>query len=123
MCAGVPMPYDAPAYYPLRLPDRHTPSFATTCQMRYENERLEGLTFNLDDDEIVGCHLVDCRIFFGGKQLPIFANNCSENCNFRFSESALVTIELLRRMLHIPQLHDLVLVELGLLPNEAPTLH
>ena len=91
--------------------------------MRYENERLEGLTFNLDDDEIVGCHLVDCQILFGGKQLPIFWDNCSENCNFHFSESALVTIELLRRMLRIPQLHDLVLVELGLLPNEAPTFH
>jgi len=91
--------------------------------MRYENERLEGLTFNLDDDEIVSCHLVDCRIFFGGKQLPIFLDNCSENCDFHFSESALVTIELLRRMLHIPQLHELVLVELGLLPKEAPTLH
>jgi hypothetical protein len=91
--------------------------------MRYENKRLESLTFNLDEDEIVGCHLVDCRILFGGKQPPIFSDNCSENCNFLFSESALVTIEVLRRMLHIPQLHELVLVELGLLPNEAPTFH
>jgi hypothetical protein len=28
--------------------------------MRYENQKLEGLTFDLDDDEIIGCHLVDC---------------------------------------------------------------
>jgi hypothetical protein len=91
--------------------------------MRYENETLEGLTVNLDDDEIVGCHLVDCRILFGGKQLPIFLDNCSENCNFHFSESALVTIQLLRRMLHIPHLRELVLSELGLLPDEPPTFH
>jgi hypothetical protein len=91
--------------------------------MRYENQKLEGLTVNLDDDEIVGCHLVDCLILFGGKQLPIFWDNHSENCNFHFADSAKVTIELLRRMLHIPQLHKLVLVELGLLPNETPTLH
>jgi hypothetical protein len=91
--------------------------------MRYENETLEGLTVNLDDDEIVGCHLVDCRILFGGKQLPIFSDNHSENCNFHFSESALVTIQLLRRMLQIPQLQELVLAELGLVPSEAPTLH
>jgi hypothetical protein len=26
--------------------------------MRYENQKLEGLTFDLDNDEIIGCHLV-----------------------------------------------------------------
>jgi hypothetical protein len=46
-----------------------------------------------------------------------------EHCDFHFSESALVTIQLLRRMLHIPRLHELVLSELGLLPDHAPTLH
>jgi hypothetical protein len=91
--------------------------------MRYENKRLEGLTVNLDDDEIVGCHLVDCRILLGGKQLPIFSDNCSENCHFLFSDSALVTIELLRRMLRIPVLRELVLAELGLVPNERPAYH
>jgi len=34
--------------------------------MRYENQKLEGLTFDLDDNEIIGCHLVDCRIPLGG---------------------------------------------------------
>jgi hypothetical protein len=91
--------------------------------MRYENQKLEGLTFDLDDDEIVGCHLVDCRILFGGKRLPIFSDNCSEQCDFDFSKSALVTIQVLRRMLDIPLLHELVLTELGLLPHQAPTLH
>jgi hypothetical protein len=91
--------------------------------MRYENRRLKGLTVNLDDDEIVGCDLVDCLILFGGKQLPIFLDNHSENCGFHFSDSAWVTIELLRRMLHIPPLRKLVLIELGLLPSETPTLH
>ena len=91
--------------------------------MRYENERLEGLTVNLDDDEIVGCHLVDCRILFGGKQLPIFLDNCSENCDFLFSDSALVTIELLRRMLRIPLLRELVLAELGLVLKTTLTYH
>jgi hypothetical protein len=98
-------------------------SSATTCHMRYENQTLEGLTVNLDDDEVVGCHLVNCRILFGGKQLPIFSDNCSENCDFHFSESALVTIQLLRRMLNIPHLAELVLAQLGLLPQETPTLH
>lgn len=91
--------------------------------MRYENQRLEGLTVNVDNDEIVGCHLVDCRILFGARQLPIFSDNCSENCSFRFSEAALVTIHLLRRMLQIPHLKQLVLSELRLLPDEAATLH
>jgi hypothetical protein len=91
--------------------------------MRYENQKLEGLTVDLDDDEIVGCHLVDCRILFGGKRLPIFSDNCSEKCDFHFSESALVTIQLLRRMLNIPLLQELVLSELGLLSHQAPTLH
>jgi hypothetical protein len=42
-------------------------SSATTCLMRYENQKLEGLTFDLDDDEIVGCHLVELPHSFGGK--------------------------------------------------------
>lgn len=91
--------------------------------MLYENETLTGLTVNLDDDEIVGCHLVNCRILFGGKQLPIFSDNRFENCNFHFSKSALVTIELLRRMLQIPHLHELVFAALGLAPDEGRTLH
>jgi len=91
--------------------------------MLYENETLTGLTVNLDDDEIVGCHLVNCRILFGSKQLPTFSDNCFENCNFHFSKSALVTIELLRRMLQIPQLSELVIAALGLMSDEARTLH
>ena len=91
--------------------------------MRYENQKLEGLTFDLDDDEIIGCHLIDCQIFFGGKRLPIFSDNRSQGCNFEFSKTALVTIQMLRRMLRIPLLQDLVLMELGLLPHQAPTLH
>ena len=91
--------------------------------MRYENQTLEDLTVNLDDDEVVGCHLVNCRILFGGKQFPVFSDNCSENCDFHFSESALVTIQLLRRMLNIPHLAELVLAQLGLLPPQTPTLH
>ena len=91
--------------------------------MLYTNQTLTGLTVNLDDDEIVGCHLVNCRILFGGKQPPNFSNNCFENCNFHFSESALITIQLLRRMLKIPHLNELVLVALGVAPDEARTLH
>jgi len=91
--------------------------------MRYENRKLEGLTFDLDDDEIVGCHLVDCRILLGGKRLPIFSDNHSQDCDFEFSKSALVTIQMLRRMLKIPLLQDLVLMELGLLSCQMPTLH
>lgn len=91
--------------------------------MLYENQKLEGLTFDLDDDEIIGCHLVDCRILLGGKRLPIFSDNSSQGCDFEFSRSALVTIEMLRRMLKIPVLHDIVLMSLGLLPCPAPKLH
>jgi hypothetical protein len=91
--------------------------------MRYENQKLEGLTFDLDDDEIVGCHLVDCRILLGGKRLPIFSDNRSQDCDFGFSKSALVTIQVLRRMLNIPLLQDIVLMELGLLAPQTPTLH
>jgi hypothetical protein len=91
--------------------------------MRYENQKLEGLTFDLDDDEIIGCHLIDCRILLGGKRPPIFSDNSSQGCDFEFSRSALVTIEVLRRMLKIPVLRDLVLMELELLPHPAPTLH
>ena len=91
--------------------------------MRYENQKLEGLTFDLDDDEIVGCHLVDCRILLGGKRLPIFSDNHSQGCDFEFSKSALVIIQMLRRMLKIPLLQDLVLTELGLLPRPMPMLH
>jgi hypothetical protein len=98
-------------------------SFAATGHMRYENQTLEGVTVNLDDDEVVGCHLVNCRILFGGKQFPVFSDNCSENCDFHFSESALITIQLLRRMLDVPHLAELVLAQLGLIPQETPTLH
>jgi hypothetical protein len=42
---------------------------------------------------------------------------------FEFSSSALITIQVLRRMLKIPLLQDLVLMELGLLPHQEPTLH
>jgi hypothetical protein len=91
--------------------------------MRYANEKLEGLTFHLDDDEIVGCHLVDCQILFGGKRLPVFSGNRSDRCNFHFSESALITIEVLRRMLGISGLRELVLAELRLLPSVAQTVH
>jgi hypothetical protein len=91
--------------------------------MRYENQKLEGLTLDLDDDEIIGCHLVDCRILLGGKRLPIFSDNHSQGCDFAFSKSALVTLQMLRRMLTIPVLQDLVLTELGLLPRQIPTLH
>jgi len=91
--------------------------------MRYENQKLEGLILDLDNDEIIGCHLVDCRIVLGDKRLPIFSDNCSQGCNFEFSNSALVTIQVLRRMLKIPLLQDLVLMELGLLPHQEPTLH
>jgi hypothetical protein len=65
-------------------------SSAATCLMRYENQKLEGLTFDLDDDEIIGCHLVDCRIW---KRLPIFSDSHSKGCDFEFSKSALVTIQ------------------------------
>jgi hypothetical protein len=98
-------------------------SSAATCLMRYENQKLEGLTFDLDDDEIIGCHLVDCRILLGGKRLPIFSDNHSQGCDFEFSKSALVTIQMLRHMLKIPLLQDLVLMELGLLPRQMQTLH
>jgi hypothetical protein len=91
--------------------------------MRYENQRLRGLTVHLDDDEIVGCHLVDCQILFGGKRLPVFSGNHSDGCDFHFSESALITIEVLRRMLDIAGLRELVLAELGLLPGQGHTVH
>ena len=91
--------------------------------MRYENQKLEGLTFDLDDDEIIGCQLVDCRILLGGKRLPIFSDNRSQGCDFEFSKSALVTIQVLRQMLTIPLLQDFVLMELGLVPHRPPTLH
>ena len=91
--------------------------------MRYENQKLEGLTFDLDADEIIGCHLVDCRILLGGKRLPIFSDNHSQGCDFEFSKSALVTIQMLRRMLKISPLQDLVLMELGLLSCQMSTLH
>jgi hypothetical protein len=91
--------------------------------MRYENQKLEGLTIDLDDDEIIGCLLIDCRILLGGKRLPIFSDNRSEGCDFEFSKSASVTIQMLRRMLRIPLLRDLVLMELGILPRQVPTLH
>jgi hypothetical protein len=88
--------------------------------VRYENQKLEGLTFDLEDDEIIGCHLVDCRIW---KRLPIFSDSHSKGCDFEFSKSALVTIQMLRGMLMIPLLQDLVLMELGLLPRQMQTLH
>jgi hypothetical protein len=91
--------------------------------MRYENQKLEGLTFDLDDDELIGCHLIDCRILLGGKRLPVFSDNHSQGCDFEFSKSALVTIQMLRGMLMIPLLQDLVLMELGLLPRQMQTLH
>jgi hypothetical protein len=91
--------------------------------MLYANQTLTGLTVNLDEDEIVGCHLVNCQILFGANQLPIFSDNCFENCDFHFSKSALVTIELLRRMLRIPHLREHVLATLGLVRDEVATRH
>jgi hypothetical protein len=84
---------------------------------------MQGLTFDLDNDEIIGCHLVDCRILLRDKRLPISWDNCSQGCNFEFSSSALVIMPVLRGMLKIPLLQDLVLMELGLLPHQEPTLH
>jgi hypothetical protein len=40
-----------------------------------------------------------------------------------FADSALVTIDLLRRMLTLPFLREVVLAELGLVSGEGHTLH
>jgi hypothetical protein len=91
--------------------------------MRYENQKLTGLTIRLDDDEIVGCQLVDCQILFGGARQPVYSGNYAIDCDFQFTKSALVTIQTLRRMLNVPSLREVVLAELGLLSNPAQTLH
>jgi len=123
LCAGAPSEVSREPNIVDAASTHHATSSAAACPMRYENQKLEGLTFDLDDDEIIGCHLVDCRILLGGKRLPIFSDNRSQDCNFEFSSSALVTVQVLRQMLKIPGLKDLVLIALGLLPHQEPTLH
>jgi hypothetical protein len=91
--------------------------------VRFENQTLRGLTIRLDDDEIVGCQLVDCHVLFGGIRPPIYSGNRAIGCRFQFAQSALITIDLLRVMLDVPSLRDVVLSELGLLPDEGHTLH
>jgi|HubBroStandDraft_4_1064222.scaffolds.fasta_scaffold980675_1 hypothetical protein len=91
--------------------------------MRYENQNLTGMTICLDDDEVVGCQLVDCQILFGGRRSPIYSGNYAIDCDFQFADSALITIEILRRMLTVPSLREVVLAELGLLSSDAHTVH
>jgi hypothetical protein len=91
--------------------------------MRYENQELDGLTVNLDNDEVIGCHLVNCRVLIGGKRMPVYSNNHTEDCAFHFSAAAQVTIGMLRRMLRVPGLREMVLAELDLLSGDSPTLH
>ena len=91
--------------------------------MRYENQKLTGLTIRLDDDEIVGCQLVNCQILFGGARQPVYSGNFAIGCDFQFAESAQITIDILRRMLGVPSLREIVFAELGLLSSQAHTLH
>jgi hypothetical protein len=91
--------------------------------MRYHNQKLEGLIIRLDDDEVVSCHLVDCQILFGGRRLPVYFGNHAVSCDFRFADAALLTIQVLRRMLSIPALREVVLAELGLLSAAQQTIH
>jgi hypothetical protein len=91
--------------------------------MRYENQTLRGQTIRLDEDEIVGCQLIDCQVLFGGIRPPIYSGNRAIGCRFQFAQSALITIDVLRGMLEVPSLRDVVLAELGLLSEEGRTLH
>ena len=91
--------------------------------MRYEGQTLTGLTIRLDEDEIVGCRLVDCQVLFGGNRPPVYSGNDAIGCTFQFAASALITIDLLRRMLTVPSLREVVLAELGLLSGEGETIH
>ena len=40
----------------------HARKLGSDVPYALRNQKLEGLTFDLDDDEIIGCPLVDCRI-------------------------------------------------------------
>jgi hypothetical protein len=91
--------------------------------MRYEDQTLTGVTIRLDEDEIVDCQLVDCRVLFGGSREPIYSGNCAIGCRFQFTDSALITIDLLRRMLYVPFLREVVLAELGLVSSEGHRIH
>jgi hypothetical protein len=91
--------------------------------MRYENQSLTGMTIRLDDDEVVDCHLIDCQIIFGGKRQPVYSGNCALGCGFEFADSALITIEMLRRLLQVPSLRQMVLEELGLSGHTARAIH
>jgi hypothetical protein len=91
--------------------------------MRYENQNLTGVTIRLDDDEVLDCHLIDCQIIFGGKRTPVYSGNYAVGCGFEFADSALITIEMLRRLLQVPSLRQLVLEGLGLSGHKAPALH
>jgi hypothetical protein len=91
--------------------------------MRFENQTLTGLTLSLDDDEFIGCQLIDCRVLFGGTRLPVYSGNDAIGCRFQFAATALITIDLLRRMLKVPSLREVVLAELELLSVEDQTLH
>ena len=91
--------------------------------MRYENQNLTGVTIRLDDDEVVDCHLIDCQIVFGGRRQPVYSGNYAVGCGFEFADSALITIEMLRRLLLVPSLRQLVLEGLGLSADNAQSLH
>jgi hypothetical protein len=91
--------------------------------MRFENQTLTGLTLRLDDDEFIGCQLIDCQVLFGGTRAPVYSGNYAVGCRFQFAESALITIDLLRWMLNVPSLREVVLAELGLLSAQGATLH
>lgn len=91
--------------------------------MRFENQTLTGLTLSLDEDEFIGCQLIDCQVMFGGTRLPVYSGNDAIGCRFQFAASAQITIDLLRGMLKAPSLRELVLGELGLLAAEDETLH
>ena len=91
--------------------------------MRYEGQTLTSMTIRLDEDEIVDCQLVNCQVLFGGTRLPVYSGNDAIGCRFQFADSALVTIDLLRRMLTVPFLREVVLAELGLVSGDGHTLH
>jgi hypothetical protein len=64
---------------------------------RYQNQTLTGQVFQVEESWFVNCTLVDCKLFYSGGR-SIWENTSFQNCEWKFHDKALATIQLLNQI-------------------------
>lgn len=82
--------------------------------MRYENQKIESQTLNLDEDEFFNCELVNCVFTWSAMRAPVMRNCTSRKPQMRFEGAAALTAEMLKMMLQRPEMRTSALSALGL---------